>query len=128
MRLKSISFTKQSVGITDTDILLASASDAIVVGFNVHPTTEAVQSKEAEGIDVRTYNIIYNLISDVRAAMEGLLEPEVREVVIGRAVVRELFKVPRLGLVAGSYVNWDGFRITNPFACFATIGWIMKAR
>ncbi len=110
-----INIIHQAVGgITETDILLASASDAIVVGFNVHPTTEAVQSKEAEGIDVRTYNIIYNLISDVRSAMEGLLEPEVREVVIGRAVVRELFKVPRLGLVAGSYVNWGRISYNQP--------------
>jgi len=110
-----INIIHQAVGgISETDILLASASDAIVVGFNVHPTTEAVQSKEAEGIDVRTYNIIYNLISDVRSAMEGLLEPEVREVVIGRAEVRELFKVPRLGLVAGSYVNWGRISYNQP--------------
>lgn len=101
-------------GITETDILLASASDAIVVGFNVHPTTEAVQAKEMEGIDVRTYNIIYNLISYIRSAMEGLLDPEVREVVIGRAEVRELFKVPRLGLVAGSYVNWGRISFNQP--------------
>ena len=101
-------------GITETDILLASASEAIVVGFNVHPTTEAVQAKETEGIDVRTYNIIYHLISDIRSAMEGLLEPEVREVVIGRAEVRELFKVPRLGLVAGSYVNWGRISYNQP--------------
>ena len=93
-------------GITEPDILLASASNAIVVGFNVHPTTGAVQLKETENIDVRTYNIIYNLISDVQSAMEGLLDPEVREVVIGRAVVRDLFKVPRMGTAAGSYVNW----------------------
>ncbi len=101
-------------GITETDILLASASDAIVVGFNVHPTTEAVQAKETEGIDVRTYNVIYNLISYIRSAMEGLLDPEVREVVIGRAEVRELFKVPRLGLVAGSYVNWGRISFNQP--------------
>ena len=93
-------------GITEPDILLASASNAIVVGFNVHPTTGAVQLKETEDIDVRTYNVIYDLISDVKSAMEGLLDPEVREVVIGRAVVRDLFKVPRMGTAAGSYVNW----------------------
>ena len=110
-----INIIHQAVGgITETDILLASASDAIVVGFNVHPTTEAVQAKETEGIDVRTYNIIYNLISYIRSAMEGLLDPEVREVVIGRAEVRELFKVPRLGLVAGSYVNWGRISYNQP--------------
>ncbi len=110
-----INIIHQAVGgITETDILLASASDAIVVGFNVHPTTEAVQAKESEGIDVRTYNVIYNLISYIRSAMEGLLDPEVREVVIGRAEVRELFRVPRLGLVAGSYVNWGRISFNQP--------------
>ena len=101
-------------GITETDILLASASDAIVVGFNVHPTTEAVKATEAEGIDVRTYTVIYDIISDIRAAMEGLLDPEVREVIIGRAEVREIFKVPRIGLVAGSYVNWGRITFDQP--------------
>ena len=110
-----INIIHQAVGgITETDILLASASDAIVVGFNVHPTTEAVQAKETEGIDVRTYNVIYNLINYIRSAMEGLLDPEVREVVIGRAEVRELFRVPRLGLVAGSYVNWGRISFNQP--------------
>ena len=110
-----INIIHQAVGgITETDILLASASDAIVVGFNVHPTTEAVQAKETEGIDVRTYNVIYNLVSYIRSAMEGLLDPEVREVVIGRAEVRELFRVPRLGLVAGSYVNWGRISYNQP--------------
>ena len=110
-----INIIHQAVGgITETDILLASASDAIVVGFNVHPTTEAVQAKEMEGIDVQTYNVIYNLISYIRSAMEGLLDPEVREVVIGRAEVRELFQVPRLGLVAGSYVNWGRISYNQP--------------
>ena len=110
-----INIIHQAVGgITETDILLASASDAIVVGFNVHPTTEAVQAKETEGIDVRTYNVIYNLISYIRSSMEGLLEPEVREVVIGRAEVRELFRVPRLGWVAGSYVNWGRISFNQP--------------
>ena len=110
-----INIIHQAVGgITETDILLASASDAIVVGFNVHPTTEAVQAKETEGIDVRTYNVIYNLISYIHSAMEGLLDPEVQEVVIGRAEVRELFKVPRLGLVAGSYVNWGRISYNQP--------------
>lgn len=101
-------------GITETDILLASASDAIVVGFNVHPTTEAVKATETEGIDVRTYSVIYDILSDIKSAMEGLLEPEVREVIIGRAEVRELFRVPRSGLVAGSYVNWGRIAFNQP--------------
>ena len=101
-------------GITETDILLASASDAIVVGFNVHPTTEAVKATETEGIDVRTYTVIYDIMSDIKSAMEGLLDPEVREVIIGRAEVREIFKVPRSGLVAGSYVNWGKITFNEP--------------
>ncbi len=101
-------------GITETDILLASASDAIVVGFNVHPTTEAVKATETEGIDVRTYTVIYDIITDIKSAMEGLLDPEVREVIIGRAEVREIFKVPRIGLVAGSYVNWGKITFNEP--------------
>ncbi|MCE2393143.1 translation initiation factor IF-2 [Candidatus Poribacteria bacterium] len=101
-------------GITETDVLLASASNAIVVGFNVHPTTGALIAKENEDIDVRTYSVIYNLISDVKSAMEGLLEPEVREVVVGRGIVRELFRTPRIGTIAGSYVNWG--RIIRNYA------------
>jgi translation initiation factor IF-2 len=101
-------------GITETDVLLASASNAIVVGFNVHPTTGALIAKENEDIDVRTYSVIYGLISDVQSAMEGLLEPEVREVVVGRGIVRELFKTPRMGTIAGSYVNWG--RIIRNYA------------
>ena len=93
-------------GITEADILLAIASNAIVVGFHVRPTTEAIRTSDAEGIDVRSYNIIYDLINDVRSAIEGLLEPEIREIVLGRAIVREIFHVPRAGTVAGSYVNW----------------------
>lgn len=110
-----INIIHQAVGgITETDVLLASASNAIVVGFNVHPTTGALIAKEDEDIDVRTYSVIYDLISDVKSAMEGLLEPEVREVVVGRGIVRELFKTPRMGTIAGSYVNWG--RIIRNYA------------
>ncbi len=102
-----INIIHQAVGgVTETDVLLASASNAIVVGFNVHPTTGALIAKENEDIDVRTYSVIYDLISDVQSAMEGLLDPEVREVVVGRGIVRELFRTPRMGTIAGSYVNW----------------------
>ena len=109
-----MSSTKPTGGITETDILLASASDAIIVGFNVHPTTEAVKATEIEGIDVRTYTVIYDIISDIRSAMEGLLDPEVREVIIGRAEVREIFNAPRVGLIAGSYVNWGKITTNQP--------------
>ena len=101
-------------GITEADILLAVASNAIVVGFNVRPTTEAMKLSTQENIDVRTYSIIYELISEIRAAMEGLLDPEVKEVVVGRAVVRETFKVPRAGTIAGSYVSFGSVSYNYP--------------
>ncbi|MAG83530.1 translation initiation factor IF-2 [Candidatus Poribacteria bacterium] len=101
-------------GITEADILLAVASNAIVVGFNVRPTTEAMKLSTQENTDVRTYSIIYELISEIRAAMEGLLDPEVKEVVVGRAVVRETFKVPRAGTIAGSYVSFGSVNYNYP--------------
>ena len=93
--------------ITDSDIMLASASNAIVIGFNVRPAQSAVAMAERERVDLRTYRIIYELIEDIEKAMKGMLEPEYKEVVIGQAQVRELFKVSGLGTIAGSYVT-DG--------------------
>ncbi len=94
-----------SVGaITESDIMLASASNAIIIGFNIRPEPKATSLAEAEGVDIRLYNIIYNAIDEVRAAMEGLLEPTLKEKVLGRAEVRQTFSVPKIGLVAGSYV------------------------
>jgi translation initiation factor IF-2 len=93
--------------ITETDVMLASASNAIIIGFNVRPDARVVEVAEQEGVDIKLYDIIYNVIADVKAAMEGLLEPVYREVVQGRAEVRELFRVPKVGTIAGSYVT-DG--------------------
>jgi translation initiation factor IF-2 len=93
--------------ISETDVMLASASQAIIIGFNVRPDARVVEVAQQEGVEIKLYNIIYNVIADVRAAMEGLLEPEYREVVQGRAEVRELFKVPKVGTIAGCYVT-DG--------------------
>ena len=93
--------------ITETDVMLASASNAIIIGFNVRPDARVSELAESEGVDIKLYDIIYNVIADVRAAMEGLLEPEYREVVMGRAEVRDLFRVPKVGTVAGSFVT-DG--------------------
>ena len=93
--------------ITETDVMLASASNAIIIGFNVRPDPRVVEVAEQEGVDIKLYDIIYNVIADVRAAMEGLLEPIFKEVVQGRAEVREIFKVPKVGAIAGSYVT-DG--------------------
>jgi translation initiation factor IF-2 len=93
--------------ISETDVLLASASNAIIIGFNVRPDARVAEIAEQEGVEIKLYDIIYNVISDVRAAMEGLLEPEYKEVVQGRAEVRELFKVPKIGTIAGCHVT-DG--------------------
>jgi translation initiation factor IF-2 len=93
--------------ISETDVMLASASNAIIIGFNVRPDARVVEIAQQEGVEIKLYDIIYNVIADVRAAMEGLLEPEYKEVVQGRAEVRELFKVPKIGTIAGCYVT-DG--------------------
>jgi translation initiation factor IF-2 len=92
-------------GITESDVMLASASNAIIIGFNVRPSPKANELAEREGVDVRLYTIIYDLIADVKAALEGLLEPEVAEHIMGRAEVRETFHIPRVGVIAGCYVT-----------------------
>ena len=93
--------------ITETDVMLASASDAVIIGFNVRPDARVVEVAEQERVDIKLYDIIYNVIADVRAAMEGLLDPIFKEVVQGRAEVRVIFRVPKVGAIAGSYVT-DG--------------------
>ncbi len=93
--------------ISETDIMLASASNAIIIGFNVRPDARVSELAQQEGVEIKLYDIIYNVIADMRAAMEGLLEPEYKEVVQGRAEVRELFKVPKVGIIAGCHVT-DG--------------------
>ena len=93
--------------ITGTDIMFASASNAIVIGFNVRPDTSARTMAEKENVDVRLYRVIYNAIDDVKAAMRGMFKPVFKEVELGRATVRETFKVTGVGTIAGAYVN-DG--------------------
>ncbi|MBO8159396.1 translation initiation factor IF-2 [Thermosyntropha sp.] len=90
--------------ISETDVMLASASNAIIIGFNVRPESKARKHAEAEGIDVRLYRVIYEVIDDVKKAMAGLLEPEYKEKYLGRAEVRATFRVPNVGTVAGCYV------------------------
>ena len=91
--------------INESDVLLASTAGAIVIGFHVRPSAEARAVAEREDVDIRLYNIIYEAVAEVRAAMEGLLSPEEREVMLGTAEVRQLFKVPRVGTVAGCMVT-----------------------
>lgn len=92
-------------GINENDILLASASNAIVIGFNVRPSVAALDLAKQENVDVRTYQIIYNAIEDIEAAVKGMLKPIFKEVIMGRADVRQTFKVPNVGVVAGVYVT-----------------------
>ena len=91
--------------VTDNDIMLASASNAIVVAFSTQVTETARRAAEAEGVDVRRYDIIYKLTDDIDAALKGLLEPEIVEVVEGRAEVRQIFRVGKNTVIAGSYVT-----------------------
>ena len=91
--------------ITESDVMLASASDAVIIAFQVRPTGGARAAAEREEIDIRTYSIIYDAIEDVRDALEGLLAPEKAEKITGVAEVRELFKVPKMGTIAGSYIT-----------------------
>lgn len=105
-------------GINESDVMLATASNAIIIGFNVRPESKASQTAEREGVDIRLYTIIYEAIEEVKKALEGLLEPTLKEKVLGRAEVRQLFHISRLGTIAGCYVldgsvsrTSDGIRI-----------------
>src|SRR5213594_935718 len=91
--------------ITDSDVLLAKASSAIVIGFHVRPDSNARASAEREKVEIRTYRIIYEAVEEVRGAMAGLLAPEKKEVVLGEAEVRQLFKIAKVGTIAGSFVR-----------------------
>lgn len=93
--------------ITESDVILASASNAIIIGFNVRPDVNAQKAAESEKVDIRLHRVIYQAIEEMEAAMKGMLDPEYEEKVIGQAEVRETFKVSRIGTIAGSYVT-DG--------------------
>jgi translation initiation factor IF-2 len=90
--------------VTETDVMLAKASGAIVVAFHVRPDPAARIAAEGQGVDIRVYRVIYEVVDEVKKAMEGLLPPTVSEKFLGRAEVRQTFSVPRVGTIAGSYV------------------------
>lgn len=92
-------------GISETDVLLAAASDAVIFGFHVRATQQAREIAERESVDIRSYKIIYDAVNDVKAALEGMLEPEISEEITSSIAVRETFKVPKAGTVAGCYVQ-----------------------
>ncbi|GAB7079014.1 translation initiation factor IF-2 [Megalodesulfovibrio paquesii] len=98
--------------VSESDVMLASASEAIIIGFNVRPTVKAKDLAERESIDIRFYDIIYQLVSDIKDAMSGMLSPTVREVYLGQAEVRETFSVPKVGTIAGCAVV-DGKIVRN---------------
>ena len=94
-------------GITESDVMLATASNAIITGFNVRPDKNAIDSAERNGVDIRCHRIIYEIIEEIEAAMKGMLAPTFKEVVLGHAEVRQTIRVPNVGTIAGSYVQ-DG--------------------
>lgn len=105
-------------GINESDVMLAAASNAVIIGFNVRPEVKASQVAEREGIEIRLYNVIYEAIEDVKKALEGLLAPTLKEEILGRAEVRETFPISKIGTVSGCYVidgaikrNSDGIRV-----------------
>ena len=104
-----VSIIHKGVGqISESDVLLASASDAIIIGFQVRPSSNAKKLAEQEEIEIRHYSIIYDAINQIKDAIEGMLEPEYEEIITGNITVREVFKITKVGTVAGSYVT-DGF-------------------
>jgi translation initiation factor IF-2 len=113
--------------ITETDVMLAAASNAIIIGFSVRPEPKATELAQREGVDIRLYNIIYNAIDDIKAAMEGLLEPTLKERILGRAEVRQTFHVSKVGTIAGCHVvegvisrQCDGVRVIRDNALVYT--------
>jgi translation initiation factor IF-2 len=101
-----VNIVRSGVGaLTDSDVMLASASDGILLGFNVRPTNTAKQVAEREGVEIRTYDVIYKALEEIEAAMRGMLAPDIQEREAGTAEVRQTFRVPNVGVVAGCYVT-----------------------
>ena len=101
-----VSILHKGVGpISESDVMLATASSAVIVGFHVSPTSQARKSAEAEGVDIRLYTIIYDCINEIQMALEGLLSPEIKEEIMGTAEIRQVFKISKIGTVAGCYVT-----------------------
>ncbi|MFW5722627.1 MAG: EF-Tu/IF-2/RF-3 family GTPase, partial [Desulfohalobiaceae bacterium] len=98
--------------INESDIMLAAASSAIIIGFNIRPTAKVKEVAEQEGVEIRFYNVIYHLVNEIRSAMEGMLSPIIREEYLGQAEVKEVFSVPKIGKVAGCSVV-DGKLMRN---------------
>lgn len=101
-----INIVHQGVGrISESDVMLASASNAVIIGFNVRPDSNAKKIAENDGVQIRYYQVIYDMLDDVKAAMEGMLEPELRESTLGSAEIRDIFRVPKIGNIAGCRIT-----------------------
>ena len=101
-----VSIVHRGVGrIAESDVMLAQASNAVIVGFNVRPDGNAKKVAELNGVEIRIYNVIYDIIDDVKAAMAGLLKPNLREETLGEVEIRQIFKLPKIGKIAGSHVT-----------------------
>jgi translation initiation factor IF-2 len=109
-----VSIVHRGVGrIAESDVMLASASNAVIIGFNVRPDVNAKRIAEADGVEIRLYNIIYDVIDDVKSAMEGLLKPTLHEQRQGEVEIREIFKIPKAGKIAGCHVTQGLIRRTS---------------
>jgi len=103
--------------VNETDVMLASASKAIIIGFNIRPDANVQKIAKSEKVDIRLHKIIYNLIDEIKSALKGYLKPKIEEYICGQAEVREIFKIPKIGTIAGSYVlsgklsNNDNIRV-----------------
>ncbi len=110
-----VNIIHKAVGqISESDVLLASASDAVIVGFQVRPSAQAKRTAENEEIEIRLYSVIYDAINDVKDAMEGMLDPEVEEVIVGNVEIRDVFKISKVGTVAGCMVTDGYIKRNNP--------------
>ena len=98
--------------VTESDVMLAGTSDAVIIGFNVRPSAAVTAMADRDGVEIRTYRVIYDVIDDVEAAMKGMLDPEYKEVILGNVEIRNTFKVPGVGIVGGAYVT-DGKVVRN---------------
>lgn len=103
--IRLISIHASAGAINERDVMLASASNAIIIGFHVRPTTTASNLADQEGVEIRKYNVIYDAVNDIKSAMEGLLSPDLKEEAIARVEVRDVFKVPKIGQIAGCFVT-----------------------
>lgn len=110
-----INVIRSGVGtITESDVVLANASNAIIIGFNVSPSKQTKETAKSYGVDIRLYNIIYKLVEEIESAMKGMLDPEYEEVVIGEAEVRQLFHFSKVGNIAGSHVTSGVVKVNTP--------------